>query len=402
MRMPGLEGFEYNRFLQQTRTLGGTKNDQPDHVHLSFGFPSSEVFAIQELAEAAQQAAVEQGRRALHYFGGPAIGELPRWVGGRLQQVGIQAPAGQIKITAGAAQAIEIAARILCNAGDEVWVENPSFFGALRIFRLAGAARIRSFEIDAHGIEVEALQAELERRVQAGEALPKLLYVMPNYQNPTGVCLAVERRQRIAELAQAYGFYILEDDAYLELNYTGRFLPAIHTFAPDHTIHIGTFSKIIGPGVRLGWAVVPPALLKYVQQFMSGSQTNPFMQEIVATFLRNHDFQAYLDDINKQYKARRDTLARALSDTFGELVEVALPAGGFFLCVRFKHATDVIQLAQIAEQLGVSVLDGSAFYENREGRNTIRLCFTYCPEEQIAVGVRRLYEAYQQVHREWQ
>lgn len=396
--MPQLESYAYNRFLQQTRTLGGTKNDHPDHVHLSFGFPSSDVFPVQGLAEAAKQATVEQGRRALHYFGGPAIADLPRWVGGRLEQVGIQAPVDQIKITAGAAQAIEIAARILLNTGDEVWVENPSFFGALRIFRLAGADRIRSFEIDAQGIQVEHLQAELERRTQAGEDLPKLLYVMPNYQNPTGVCLSVERRKQIAELAQTYGFYVLEDDAYLELNYTGRFLPAIHTFAPDHVIHIGTFSKIIGPGVRLGWAVVPPALLKFVQQFMSGSQTNPFMQEIVATFLRNYDFQAYLDDINRQYKTRRDMLAKALTDTFGEIVEVELPAGGFFLCVRFKQPTDVIRLAQIGEQLGVSVLDGSAFYENREGRNTIRLCFTYCPEEKVAVGVSRLYEAYKQVN----
>ncbi|GAA3403490.1 PLP-dependent aminotransferase family protein [Paenibacillus hodogayensis] len=393
-----IESFIYNRFLQNTRTMGGTKNDNPDQVHLSFGYPYSDLFPIQELAEAARQATFDQGKSALHYFGGPAISYLPSWVGGRLEKIGIQVPVEQIKITIGAAQAIEVMARILCNADDEVWVENPSFFGAIRMFGLAGASIIRPFEIDSNGIVIEPLKVELERRVHAGEALPKLLYVMPNYQNPTGVCLSVERRKQLADLAKTYGFYILEDDAYLELNYTNKYLPAIHTFAPEHVIHIGTFSKIIGPGVRLGWAVVPPVLLKFVQQFMSGSQTNPYMQEIVSAYLQNNDFQAYLDGVNAHYKDQRDTMVHALVHTFGDLIDVQVPQGGFFLSVRFKQQTDVIQLTQIAEQRGVSVLNGSAFYANREGRSTIRLCFTYCSKERIAVGIQRLYEAYQQLN----
>lgn len=392
-----LEDYTYNRFLQASRTVGGTRNDNPDHVHLSFGFPYSGLFPLQELAEAARQATVEQGERALHYFGGPAVSYLPGWVGRRLEKIGMKVPAQQIKITAGAAQAIEVVARILCNAGDEVWVENPSFFGAVRMFRLAGAAQIRSFEIDSDGILIQPLQAELERRAEAGESMPKLLYVMPNYQNPTGVCLSVERRQQLAALAKRYGFYILEDDAYLELNYTGVFLPAIHAFAPEHVVHIGTFSKIIGPGVRLGWAVVPPVLVKYVQQFMSGSQTNPYMQEIVSAYLQNHDFQTYLDSINDHYRQQRDTMVEELLHTFGDLVEVQVPEGGFFLCVRFRQPTDVIRLTQLAEEQGVSVLDGSAFFENQEGRNSIRLCFTYCSGERIALGIRRLYTAYRQL-----
>ncbi|GGD88591.1 aminotransferase-like domain-containing protein [Paenibacillus nasutitermitis] len=393
-----IESFTYNRFLQSSRTMGGTKNDNPDQVHLSFGYPYSDLFPIQELAEAARQATFEQGRSALHYFGGPAISYLPSWVSGRLEKIGIQVPVEQIKITIGAAHAIEVMARILCNVEDEVWVEDPSFFGAIRMFNLAGASTIRPFEIDSNGILIEPLQVELERRVQAGEALPKLLYVMPNYQNPTGVSLSVERRKQLAALAKKYGFYILEDDAYLELNYTNKFVPAIHTFAPDHVIHIGTFSKIIGPGVRLGWAVVPPALLKFVQQFMSGSQTNPYMQEIVSTYLQNNDFQSYLDGVNAHYKDQRDTMVHALVNTFGDLIEVEIPQGGFFLSVRFTQPTDVVQLTQIAEQHGVSVLNGSAFYANREGRNTIRLCFTYCSKERIVVGIQRLYEAYQQLN----
>ncbi|WP_135546362.1 aminotransferase-like domain-containing protein [Paenibacillus cymbidii] len=389
--------YSYNRYLQTTRTLGGTKNADPDHVHLSFGFPHSDLFPIQELAEAARQATLEQGRKGLHYYGGSAISYLPHWIAGRLEQIDIRVPPEQIKVTVGAAQAIEIAARILCNPGDEVWVENPSFFGALRMFRLAGAERIRSFEIDGDGILVEPLREELERRAQMGEAQPKLLYVMPNFQNPTGVCLTVERRRQLAELAQTYGFYILEDDAYMELNYSDAFEPAIHTFAPEHVIHIGTFSKIVGPGVRLGWAVVPPVLLKYVQQFMSGSQTNPYMQEIVSSFLQNNDFQSYLDRIRSQYKAQRDVMVAALLQHFGNVIEVRLPTGGFFLCVRFAQPTDVSELTRLAERHGVSVLDGSAFYGNREGRNTLRLCFTYSSPTEIELGIQRLAEAYKQL-----
>ena len=393
-----MESYRYNDFLQKTQTIGGTKNDNLDHVHLSFGFPYSDLFPTQELSEAAALATSEQGKKALHYYGGPAISSLPKWVGDRLEKIGIYAPTEQIKITVGAAQAIELMARILCNIGDEVWVENPSFFGALRMFRLAGVRVIRSFEMDANGILVEPLRAELERRVHTGEEMPKLLYVMPNYQNPTGVCLPDERRQQLAELAKTYGFYILEDDAYLELNYTNEYAPAIHKYAPEHVIHIGTFSKIVGPGVRLGWAVVPPVLLKYVQQFMSGSQTNPYMQEIVATYLQKNDFQAYLDGVNAHYKEQRDTMVSALEELFGDVIEFQVPQGGFFLCVRFRKPTDVIYLTKLAEQHGVSILNGSAFYANNEGRSTIRLCFTYSSKEQIKIGIERLYKAYQQLH----
>ncbi|TBL70913.1 PLP-dependent aminotransferase family protein [Paenibacillus thalictri] len=394
-----IDTYTYNRYLQQSKTLGGTTSRKQDHVHLSFGFPYSDKFPVQQLAAAAQKATFEQGAQALHYFGGSAVQFLPQWVKGRLARIGIEAPAENIRILAGAVQAIEIAARILINAGDEVWVEDPSFFGAIRIFKLAGAA-IRAFEMDRDGLLIEPLRAELEQRRAAGQPMPKFIYVMPNYQNPTGISLSVDRRKALAELAKTYGFYILEDDAYLELNFTGVWRPAIRSFAPDHVIHIGTFSKIIGPGVRLGWAVAPQHLQRYIQQFMGGSETNPYTSQIVAQYLQDNDFEAYLDELLDCYRSHLAGMLEALEREFGNEIIVNKPEGGFFLTIRFSQPIDVVKLSAEAEEQGVSVLNGSAFFMDKEGRDMLRLCYTYCSPEQIGKGIIRLRKAYDIVRKQ--
>lgn len=394
--MSTLHSYEYNQFLQQSKTIGGTTNSKENHIHLSFGFPYSKRFPLQQLSEASSKAALTQGHTALHYYGGPSVKQLPQWVRGRLRRIGIDAPPEQIRILSGAAQAIEIVARILVNIGDEVWVENPSFFGAIRIFKLAGA-KIRSFEMDRDGLLIEPLRKELELRRAGGQALPKFVYTMPNYQNPMGITLSVERRQALADLAKEFGIYIIEDDAYLELNFTGEWLPAIYSFAPEHVVHIGTFSKIIGPGVRLGWAVASPAMQRYIQQFMGGSETNPVMQEIVSTFLQDNDFERYLAGLIACYKEHRDVMIASLNEQFGGVIDIQVPSGGFFLTIRFRQPTDVAKLSAEAEKQGVSVLDGTAFYLDKDGRDVVRLCFTYCSPEQIRQGIERLRLAYDQV-----
>ena len=345
------------------------------------------------MAEAAKEATLREGHRALHYYGGPGTRDIREWIARRLRRVGIEVPAERISITAGAAQAIEVAARLLTNVGDEVWVEHPTFFGAIRRFQLAGA-ELRAFDLDEDGLDVRQVAEELKRRRASREPLPKLIYVMPNYHNPAGVTMTVERRRRLAELAAEYGFYIIEDDAYRELNYTGEVLPSIWSFAPEQVIHVGTFSKIIGPGVRLGWAVASPELQGYMRQFMHGSETNPFMQEIVASLLGRLEFDGYLERLISRYKENLDVMTHALTELFGNEIAFAPPKGGFFLSVRFGSGVDVKRLAAEAEAEGVSVVDGSAFHLDGDGRRMIRLCFTYCTPENIRIGIERLHRAY--------
>lgn len=384
--------FPYNQFLQTTKTLGGTTTFADNHVHLSFGYPYSALFPLQELAQAAFDETLAKPN-ALHYFGGDGTQLIREWLTTRLQQFSIETTATSITITAGAAQAIEILARILVNIGDEIWVEDPSFFGAIRSFRLAGAT-IRAFALEEDGINVDALEQELLTRAAAGEPLPKCLYIMPNYQNPTGITLSVEKRQRLAALATTYNFYILEDDAYAELNYSDCVLPAIQSLNPERVIYIGTFSKFIAPGIRLGWAVVPPALRGFIQQFLHGSQTNPYMQQIVSKFLQTVNFDDYVHRLRIFYKQQRDFAAAALQQAFGEAISLHIPTGGFFITIHFNDGTNTTKLARLAEQLGVSVVDGTAFYVDGENHHMLRLCFTYCSEAQIELGIARLQQAH--------
>ncbi|NRD79109.1 PLP-dependent aminotransferase family protein [Bacillus sp. BRMEA1] len=394
--MPGNSEYQYNQFLPKTPSIGGTTGAGVDHVHCSFGFPNSELFLIKELAEAAKNATLSHGHLALHYPGGPGTWNIRQWIANRGRSRKIKSNPSDILITAGAGQAIDATARVLINPGDEVWVEAPSFFSALRAFEIAGAA-VRAFPMDENGLQVDLVQEALEFATFNGGNLPKFIYVMPNFHNPGGVNLSVERRKQLSSLAIKYNFYILEDDAYADIHFNQGVLPAIYSFAPERVIYIGTFSKIIGPGIRLGWTIANSEILQYMRLFLLGSQTNPFMQEIIAGLLENIEFDKYLNDVNQRYVGQLDVMIHELGRYFGDEIKYNKPSGGFFLLVKFKEKVDVSALVALAEKKGVSVVNGKEFYLNGSDVNEIRLCFTYSSENQIRKGIERLAEAYKEM-----
>jgi 2-aminoadipate transaminase len=388
--------YEYNQFLPTSPSIGGTTTPLEDHVHLSYGFPNSKLFPLAELAEASQKATFEQGHRALHYSGGQGTIKIREWIANRCRIRGINSKPENVLITVGAGQAIDIASRVLINPGDEVWVEAPSFFSALRAFELSGAT-IRSFPIDENGIQVNLLQSALEEAKFNQSKLPKFIYVMPNFHNPGGVNLSVDRRKQLASLALEYNFYILEDDAYADINFNDKSLPSIYSYAPERVIYIGTFSKIIAPGIRLGWAIANPEILQYFRLFLLGSQTNPFVQEVIADLLEDLEFKQYLTEVNQTYANQLDVMVKELEEQFGNEVTFTKPSGGFFLLLRFKEKVDISELVELAEKNGVSVVNGKEFYLNNIEVNEIRLCYTYSSENQIQKGIQRLAVAYQEL-----
>lgn len=388
-----LLNYTYNQNLQQSVTLGGVKNLKEDHVHLSYGFPNSDLFPLSELAEAAATSTLTNGRNSLHYSGGSGTAVVRQWISNRLEKRNIQASPQEIVVTAGAGQAIDVTARVLVNQGDEVWIENPSFFGAIRSFELAGAT-LKAFDTDDNGLVVSEVERELEERVKKQKTLPKFIYVMPNFHNPTGVTLTLERRKQLAALAKKYGFYILEDDAYAELQYAGETLPAIYSFAPNHVIYTGTFSKIIAPGIRLGWVVANADLLSYYSQFLLGSQTNPYTQEIIAYFLQDNEFEPYLQKLIAAYSRQLEFMIERIDEEFGDAVTYTRPSGGFFITITFKVPIEINKLVEKAEFEGVSIVGGAAFYIDQQSHQKVRLCFTYSNEAAIEKGISRLAKAY--------
>lgn len=387
---------KFSRHLPQP-SIGGTKAANKDHVHLSYGFPASELLPVVEFQEAAHAALIREREDALHYSGAKGPGRVREWVLNRLQRFGIFAGPDRFLAVFGAIQGIDLTARILLEEGDEAWVEGPTFFNTLQSFRAAGAV-IRSFPVGEQGVDVDQIEEALREADASNKPLPKLLYVMPNYQNPTGVTLPEDHRRRLAELAVRYDFYIVEDDAYAELNFNGVVLPAIYTFAPDRVIYISTFSKTLGPGLRLGWVVAAPEVVRHMATLSLGSQSNPFTQEIVGELLQQFPFDEQVSQLIDRYRQQRDVMIEALHARFGNRVRVQVPDGGFFIWVAFDESVDVNTFAPIAESNGVSFVAGNPFFHDKSGSHYLRLCFSYCDEEQIVRGVNRLADAYEAVY----
>ncbi|QWU17731.1 2-aminoadipate transaminase [Paenibacillus sophorae] len=373
--------------------VGRTKIANPDSVNLSFGFPAPDLLPIEALNHAASAALIRDNVDALHYTGGKGPELVKRWMLQRLRKFGIEADEDCYLAVYGANQGIELAARVLLNPGETVWVEASTYFNALHMFRYAGA-EIEGFPVDHDGLDVDRVESALKQAVQSGGALPKFIYVMPNFQNPTGASMPLERRRRLAELAKYYNIFILEDDAYGELRFEGAHLPSVYSFAPERVIYLGTFSKTLGPGLRLGSVIAPNEVIRRMRCLTLDSPPSPVTQEILGWLLYNYDYDAQIERLNSRYRARRDAMTDAVRSEFGDAAAYTRPEGGFFLWLAFPRETDAGQLHRLAEDRGVSVVPGNPFYAAGGNSPFIRLCFSYCGESEIKRGVKLLGQAY--------
>ncbi|PGV52237.1 PLP-dependent aminotransferase family protein [Bacillus sp. AFS037270] len=388
-----LQNYQYAKYLPSSPSIGGTTVTDPFHVHLSFGYPSTHLFPIAELNHAASNAILNHGKQALHYSGGDGPRKIIEWIRNRSKIRSIYVKNKQIITTAGAMQAIDLAARVLVNPDDEVWVEGPTYFNALQSFRMAGA-KIKSFPIDEQGVQVDLIEEALVKARQLNKKIPKVFYCMPNFHNPSGVSLSLERRQKLAQLAYEYNFYILEDDAYSELSFKNSYPPAIYSFAEERVIYVGTFSKIIAPGIRLGWIIANDEVLQNIHLLMLGSQTSPFTQQIIASLLEGISFEDHLEQLISTYRQKRDIMIESIETFFGDDVTFEIPEGGFFLWLSFRPEVVTTNFADEAFRRGVSIVEGKSFFETNQGSNQLRLCFSYCNEEQIRRGIKILAESY--------
>ncbi len=389
-----LKKFVFAKRVPEVPPLGAAQAaNQQEVIPFSFGSPTSDLFPYDDLKNAAVEAILSQGRSALQYSGarGPQI--VQEWIADRSRLRSIEVGTDQILVTYGSQQAIDYAVRTLLEPGDHVWVEAPTYFGAVSTFRTA-EAEITSFPIDGDGLQVDLVEAALREAESRKLPLPKLVYIMPNFQNPGGVNLSLERRKRLAELAYEYNFFILEDDAYVELSFEGRHLPSVYSLAPERVIYLSTFSKIIAPGIRLGWAIASRDVISRMNTFFQGSRASVFSQEIVAQMLREFPFESHVDALNKRYRDNRDVMVESLRKHFGDDVDFVLPEGGFFVWLTFRPEVDTSRFVKDAYDRGVSFIDGKQFFVGPEGARHARLSFSYCNEEQILRGVKLMAESY--------
>ena len=360
-----------------------------DAVPLAFGFPYPESFPNEELTAATESLLSSEPERALQYGGGRHADGLRDLVVDRARDRGIDCSAETIHLTNGATRAIDTVCRTFLEPGDEVVVEAPTFMGALGIFRNHGAA-VTGVAVDEEGLDVDALADDLAARAQRGDPQPKLVYTIPDFQNPTGVTMATDRRERLLDLAERYDFVVLEDDPYGRLRYEGSERPPLKALdVDDRVVRVNTFSKTIAPGVRTGWIVADEATTAQFDRIDAGGEPS-FTRGLIERYCTDGRLDRAVARLCEGYERRRDRMLASLEARMPPGVTWSEPSGGFFVWVEFPEATDAEALLPDAIDAGVTYLPGTFFYAGDDGRRFARLSFSHASPSAIDDGIEAL------------
>lgn len=347
------------------------------------GYPSADTFPLDEMEEIMGKVLKEYGGKAFQYGATQGVPELREALSKRY---GV--PFEHIQITTSSQQGIDICARIMVDPGDVVLTSSPSYLGAIQSFRSyraeisgvphkAGAERFKQAYIEA-----------IEKIKKEGKRL-KFLYIIPDFQNPSGETLSLEERKVLIKLAEEHDFLIVEDSPYRELRYEGESLPALYSMKPERVLHLGSFSKIFAPGFRLGWIFAAPELLDKIYVCKQALDLCPpvFDQYVALEFLVSGKLDANLSKSIGLYKGKRDLMLSLLEKEMPEGVEWTHPQGGLFLYLTLPERFDAVAFYEKSLAAGVAYVAGSFFCPDGSGRNTMRLNFSFMPQEKIREGL---------------
>lgn len=366
----------------------------PDVISFAGGLPAPEVFPLNEFRDACKKVLDENGPISLQYGTTEGFKPLREMIARHSTNYGIGITADNVLITSGSQQALDLIGKILINPGDHILVESPTYLGALQAWNAYGAEYI-TVPSDEHGMMTEKLEAAL----RSG---PKFIYVLPNFQNPTGVTLSLERRKQLVELADRYGVPIIEDDPYGQLRYEGEHLPSVVTLDGQHrekescysgnVIYLSTFSKILAPGIRLAWVVAPPDVIRKLVQAKQGADlhTATFNQMVAFEVGHGGFLDKHVFTIRKTYKERRDVMMDALTEHMPEGVNWTHPQGGLFLWATLPENCNSSEILKSAVKKKVAYVPGESFFPCGGGQNTMRLNFSYSNPDLINEGISRL------------
>ncbi len=369
--------------------------EQPDVISFGGGLPGPQVFPIKRFKEACSRVLDECGELALQYGSTEGYRPLREWIASQAQQFGVPIGVDNILITNGSQQVLDLVGRVFINPGDLIATESPTYISALQAWRVYGA-RFISVPSDEHGLVVEKAEEVLKQR-------PRFLYVLPNFQNPSGTTLTRERRQRLVELAQHYQIPILEDDPYYPLRYEGEPLPRILTLDSaarpgeglaynGNVIYTSTFSKLLSPGIRLGWVIAPQPVIRKlgIAKQSVDLNTSVFVQMVANEIGRSGFLDEHIEVIRACYKERRDMMLETMAELFPPDAAWTRPEGGMFLWCRLREDVDTAEVLKTALQHKVAFVPGESFHPNGGGKNTMRLNFSFSKPETIREGIARL------------
>jgi 2-aminoadipate transaminase len=376
-----------------TRMLSQPTALSPLPYDLNAGVPDAASLPAAELAAAAARALERDAAGALTYGGALGYAPLREWLADRLaRESNLLVTADHLTLTSGSAHAIDNIAAAFIASGDVVITGAPTYPGAIRAFRARGA-RIVDVPQDDDGIEMVSLAAALERQRSIG-APAKLIYVVANYDNPTGSTLPVHRRRELALLAARYHALVVEDDAYTGIDLEGPPPTSLYEIAHGGGIlRVGTFSKTIATGLRVGWVLADPVIVRALAFMRFDNGSSPFVQRTVYEYLQTGNYDPHVDSLRAIYRERRDTALAAVLEHCSDYMECSPPSGGFFLWLRLKQGLDATRLFQAANEFGVAITPGRGYFPNGGGDDHIRLVYSALPPDQLRTAIGLLGRA---------
>jgi 2-aminoadipate transaminase len=359
---------------------------QPEIISFAGGLPAPELFPIAEVQAAADAVLGRDGRAALQY--GPSEGflALREWTAQEMRKRGIKAVADDVLVTNGSQQVLDLVGKVFLNPGDVVLTENPTYLAAIQSFQTL-EAKFVPVPTDEEGLIPEALPDLIKTH------RPKLLYTIPNFQNPTGITLSAPRRAALAKIAAAHRLTVIEDDPYGKLRYRGTEVPPVKSWdEAGCVLYASTFSKTVAPGLRIGWVVAPPEVFSrmLILKQAADLHTSSFDQRVVFTYLTNNNPAAHLEKIRAVYGERLGILQEALGAAMPAGYHWTKPEGGMFLWVTGPESLDALQLLERCIGEKVAFVPGRDFFPADGGKNHFRLNFSNSTPERIREGVRRL------------
>jgi 2-aminoadipate transaminase len=368
---------------------------QPEIISFAGGLPAPESFPIDDLKEIVNQVLYNDGAAALQYDATEGLKELRETLVKKYQDEGVNCSIDNLIITTASQQGLDLLGRIFLNKGDKVICGLPSYLGGISAFMSYGAQMV-GVPLDDKGMRADALKSRLKELKERNEK-PKFIYIIPDFQNPAGITMPKERRQQIIDLALEYDVLIVEDSPYREIRFEGEHQPMMYQMdTTGHVITLGTFSKIVAPGFRIGWVLADPKVLdKMVVSKQSADLCTPtFVQKIAAKYLKSPQFPKNLKQTIDLYHKRRDIMLEGFRRYMPEGVSWTEPEGGLFLFVTLPEYMNAEELFFKAVEKKVAYVIGQVFYADGSGKNTLRLNFSFVNEEQNREGVKRLAEVF--------
>jgi 2-aminoadipate transaminase len=365
---------------------------QPGVISFAGGLPASEFFPLDEIEEACSAIIRQEGNQALQYTVTEGHPPLKAYLAAKMSEHGAPVTPENILVVNGSQQGLDLIGKLFLDAGDTVIVSRPTYLGAIQAWN-AYEARYQTVALDDDGMIVDEIESAYERTLAETGSPPKFVYVLPNFHNPAGTTLPLERRRRLAEIATKLNLPVVEDDPYGQLRYEGEEIMPIYTLIPERTVHLSTFSKTLTPGLRLGWIICDEALVRRFVQAKQGCDlhTGTLAQYIAGDICQRGLLEPHVKKLRGVYKERRDTMLDALAEFWPDGCSWTRPRGGLFLWARVPESIDTNEFLKIALEEKVAFVPGVNFYAYRDGgHNCMRLNFSYCPPDVIVEGIRRL------------